>query len=292
MPFSQWPQSAVFFEIFLWVVVVTCILFVWKGNIPFRVLGILGICGIIWGGIIEPFLLVVRINVIEERSLSGLRLGIISDIHVGPYVSMKKVKKIIDKLNKTRVDMVLIPGDFLHGKASDYADLLEPLSGLNMPFYVTLGNHDHRCDSGNAEPNILRQKLKYFGGMELNNSSLQIKKGIWLAGVDDNYLGFDNLDSAFSGIPEDAFVILLAHSPDIIRKKESQRASLIISGHTHGGQIRMPWGSIPIVIPAKEKKYDRGYFSEKKLLVTSGVGEVGTRIRFLNPPELRVVTFK
>lgn len=246
---------------------------------------------IIWGSFIETSRLVVQEDIISSVSLEGLSIGVVSDFHVGFFTSYERVEKVVTRLNELEPDMVLIPGDFLYGLAEDFVDDLESLSRLNMPVFAILGNHDHCFKMRDPGVDLLRKKLKLFGVRELRNEAVRFSDNVWIVGVDDNYLGFDDLGMAFSGVPDDVATILIAHTPDIVQKKIALRANFIVAGHTHGGQIRMPWGSIPFVIPVKNTAQDQGLFLHKKLLVSSGVGESGTRVRFLNPPEIRLVHF-
>ncbi len=278
-------------ELLLLSVSVFFLFLVYKGNTEFRVVGTIGLLCILWGSFIEPLLLVIRKNVFQEDSLQGLRIAVISDLHIGIFCSKKNLARIVRKLNTLDVDAVLIPGDFLYGKAIDFAGELEPLSHIKAPVFVTLGNHDHIFKGKDSGISFLRKKLVSFDVRELKNEAIKFKENIWFVGVDDNDSGFDDLLIAFQNVPENAATILLAHSPDILQEKLSARANFIITGHTHGGQIRMPWGSIPFVIPINDSTYDRGLFSEKKLLVTSGIGMVGIHARFLNPPEIRIISF-
>lgn len=285
-------RSAIYFEALLYAFIIFCAALVWRGETVLQIIGGIGLAGISWAALIEPHLLITRKDTVKNKELNGLRMGLVSDIHVGVYRSRRSVERIVKKINKLEPDALLIPGDFLYGRAKDFAKELAPLAKLNIPFYFTLGNHDHVCDSGKAGAELLRKTLISFGGVDLNNRSERFNEKLWIAGVDDNYLGRDDLGSALLSIPKNKEIILLAHSPDIVDDSRTQQVSLIVSGHTHGGQIRMPWGIVPQVVPVKNKKYDRGYFPEKKLIVTSGAGETGTRCRFLNPPEIRIISFK
>lgn len=291
MIFSGWPTIAIVTDILLLLLGIGSLFFLWNCTANIRYIGgIIFLC-LVWGCFIEPSRLVVREHIISEASLQGLRVGIISDLHVGFFTSHTRIEKVVCRLNSLELDVILIPGDFLYGKAEDFGGELESLSDLEVPVFATLGNHDHRFKMEDPGSDLLRERLKAFGVIELENSARPFQKNIWIVGVDDDYLGFDDLERAFQNVPENAATLLLAHTPDIIRKQLSRRANFTVTGHTHGGQIRAPWGSIPFVIPVNDPSYDQGVFELEKLLVSSGVGESGTRARFLNPPEIQVLEF-
>lgn len=291
MIFSGWPTIAIVTDILLLFLGIGSLFFLWKCSSRIRYIGGVVFLCLIWGCFIEPSRLVVREHVISEVSLQGLRVGVISDLHVGFFTSHSRIEKVVRRLNSLELDVVLIPGDFLYGTAHDFGNELQALSHLEVPVFATLGNHDHRFKGQDPGAKLLRKQLQEFGVIELENTAMSFQENIWIVGVDDDYLGFDDLKHAFHEVPENAATLLLAHTPDIIQKLPSRRANFIVTGHTHGGQIRAPWGSIPFVIPVNDPSYDQGVFESEKLLVSSGVGESGTRARFLNPPEIQVLEF-
>ena len=300
------PYSFFFFETIWWIVILSCIGFlfwIWKWGswstemrIIISIIIAFLLIVIFYGSFIEPQKLIVQEIKIESELKESLKIGLVSDIHTGPYKKKEFIQKIVKKLNAQNLDIILIPGDFLYGD-SRFIDQLEPLKDLKAPTYFVLGNHDHQWN-GALHPNetkLLAHTLKEWGLMELRNESIKFLKNIWIVGVNDPYLGFDEFTKAFQDVPKDASILFLAHSPDIIKSlsKSNWKPVLTVTGHTHGGQIRFPFiGAIPITVPIKNKKYIKGWFENERMYVTSGSGEVGTRARLLNPPEIVIITIK
>jgi len=256
---------------------------------------------ILYGAFIAPQRLVTRHITLPENDLPELKLVVLSDIHAGPYKGKRWVRKIVNKVNAIpEVDAVIILGDFLYGGPEKYLPELDPLGDLQYPTYFIRGNHDHctRRFNDSERGKKVSSKLTELGLQELRNGNLFLKeKGIWLAGIDDNFSGYYDLSSAMKGIPERAKTILMAHSPDIVADfRQNELPDLILSGHTHGGQLRLPFfGTSSLVIPTRHKYHVRHLYHlcpKKYLFITSGVGEVGTRARFWCPPEIVVLETK
>ena len=250
-------------------------------------LGIFWGC-LVWARFFEPKIIRVRTQKISV-SLPKFRLAVISDLHVGPLKKRKFVARLVEKLYRSGADAVLIPGDFVWGDAVKFSPELVPFQNLKIPAFATLGNHDHFAEK-KSDPDqsaIVENFLKKFGVRVLRNSAEKLGK-IWIAGTDDNYSHFHDLLETFKKIPVGAPVILLAHSPSIA---DEISPALTVSGHTHGGQIRVPiLGAIPFVIPTKNgKKLEKGWYAARRIFVSGGVGEVGLGMRFLNFPEITIL---
>ncbi len=294
---GSWPTSYFVFEFITWALLIGLpVLVVWKWkkwNKCFLLLLVIGWLTVGYGSYIEPRKLVVREFDISIESLPELRVGLIADIHVGPYKGQEWMEKVVKEINTLELDVLLIPGDFMFGGAEKYATELSPLQNLSVEKkFATLGNHDHDI----AEPrntiqsSKVSEALRNLGIVELKNSRFfWEEQGIWIAGVDDNDLGYSDINGAIGGIEKEP-LILLAHSPDIVDELETL-PSLIVSGHTHCGQIRFPgMGAVPFTIPTDNgKELERYFYEDKNLFITCGLGEVGPRARLLNPPEIVVL---
>lgn len=258
-----------------------------------------------WGLLIEPYRIVVRDFEIRDIGLPPMKIAVVADLHLRVGKGKNFVKKIVATVNAQNPDIVLIPGDFLTSKADTYAPKLAGLKDIKSPVYYVLGNHDYEINSNMLpdRPAIIRQVLQQSELVELANDALPWSgKNIFIAGVEDNYLGFDDLDAVVTKVKNKPY-ILLAHSPDIIdrfddssfeSRKGHPKPNLIISGHTHCGQIRLPFiGAMPGIIPTEHgKKYDKHWYPEQNLFVTCGVGESGPAVRFMNPPEVVILEIK
>lgn len=247
-----------------------------------------------------PKNLVIHTEKITSKNLPTMKIAVVADLHVGPYRRDDWVKKVVEKINAIPdLEAVLIPGDFIYG-GTIFTRYLKPLSQLEVPIiFATLGNHDHSDGIDNAAISAAVSKaLQDYQVPELKNATaFWSEKNIWIVGVDDNDLGYDDLPKALSDIPKhlkDFPKILLAHSPDMVDHIRSEdHIDLVVSGHTHCGQVRLPWlGAVPFLIPTKNgKNLERHFYDlpHTDLFITCGVGEVGTRMRFLNPPEIAIL---
>ncbi len=270
---------------------------------------VIGWCFSLYGSYVEPKKLVIKEFDLYIEDFPKSKIGLVADFHMGPYKQKEWMVKVVDAINSIQgLEGVLVPGDLVDGAATKYAKHLRPLEDLLVPVFLTLGNHDHAIDSksNKTQSGAIRKALSKYSIPELENENiLWQKKGITVIGVDDNDLGYHDIDRAFEGIDNKSPRILVAHSPDIIDELQTSKnpklknpkkqyfANLIVSGHTHCGQIRLPgYGALPMVIPThNDKKYERYYYKvdDTHLFITCGTGEVGPRARLFNPPEIIVL---
>ena len=186
--------------------------------------------------------------------------------------------------------MLLIAGDFtFYPQKSDLPKLFSPLKNLTMPVYAVLGNHDTERP---GEP--LRKEMKEVliqNNVRLLENEILRLKDITLIGMGDRWAGEQGEDdiSLLSQVTPEENVLVLVHNPDSITDFPNSNADLTVSGHTHGGQIRIPL-LYKKEIPTRGD-FDKGLTIEKNttLFITSGVGEVGLPMRFLNFPEVVVL---
>lgn len=269
----------------------------------------IGTALIVHGSFIEPHLLKLNKKSVHVSGLPSLTIAVVGDMHVGPYRGRKHIERIVAYIHASKPDIVLIPGDFIYDHHASLDDL-DPLAQLTAPLggYAVMGNHDsghHLHDSffGNREPfrlpdqtDRITNKLRELGVIVLRNTSKILTyegKTFAIAGADDVWMESHDMEAAFKGIPNDVPVILLTHNPDIILQKGHERASLIVCGHTHGGQVRLPLVGAIHSIPAKVgKKYQQGIFAlsdTTMLAVTHGAGETQARARLFCRPEILLI---
>ena len=233
-------------------------------------------------------------------SFAGLRIVQISDLHLDEFTEPFFLERVIRHVNQLAADVVLITGDFVTLGDSTFFDAThsihrcaEMVSTITCPLrYAILGNHD----VGVGAAQVVRA-LHDNGIPVLVNQFLPIERGsdrIWLCGVDDPATSRPDLDLAIPSHP-DGPVILMAHEPDYAKNVMGHpRAGLIdlmLSGHSHGGQVRLPFGG-PLILPPFGRIYPEGYYrlNQMQLYVNRGIGTVGVPFRLNCPAEITVIT--
>jgi uncharacterized protein len=217
--------------------------------------------------------------------LAPLKVLLISDVHCGIFLKPETLAKIISSLIGLNPDLVAIAGDIVTGHASElneFLDALAPLSRAPLGAWYCYGNHDYF----GGDPEDIRKNLKSIGITTLKNDSALLTHGngsFVLGGIDDRILGAPDWKKMLSrhGAPH----LLLAHNPDFFYEAEVRQIPLTLSGHTHGGQIRLPYRA-PIL---RQSRYclDEGSFTFRSslLVVSRGLGSVGLPWRWGADPE-------
>ena len=248
--------------------------------------------------ILEPTFFIPRL----PPAFDGFRIVQFSDIHLEDYTEDFFLQQVIDRVNALNPDLLLITGDFVSrgplaveysfAAASRCAELFR---GLACPQrFGILGNHD-----ANVGARVVRDHMENNGLPILVNQFVRIEREgqhIILSGLDDAANGCPNLSLAVPEKP-DAPVILMVHEPDYILNIAAHRRAplidLVLSGHTHGGQIRIP-GFRPLALPPFGKLFPEGRFQigRLQLYVNRGIGTVGVPFRLNCPPEITVATLR
>jgi predicted MPP superfamily phosphohydrolase len=223
--------------------------------------------------------------------LDGTRVLLLSDIHAGPFLSPAVLRRTFLRLLETRPDMVVLAGDLTTSRLGDYLRFRDAFRLLRAPLgvYAVLGNHDHYS----RVPERLRSEVEADGIRVLHNSWTSIGSAgatLTLAGVDDLLLGEPDLDRALAGAPRP--VILLSHNPDLLFSAQRRGVSLMLSGHTHAGQIRVP--GLPVIVRQSRYRLDEGRYraGATELVVSRGLGAVGLPLRVACSPEAVLVTIR
>lgn len=256
--------------------------------------------GTLYPTIIEPLWFDVENVVVKlprlPRSFSGFRLAQISDIHAGEQWMPGHLDTVIEKLIAAKPDIIAITGDFVYSSPAMTDEILSltevALTKLSshFPVYAVMGNHDYwwgveRIRSALSRANII----------ELNNRSHTLSRDdafLHICGVDDIYERKDDLDTVLSQLPEDGCAILLAHEPDFADTSAATgRFDLQISGHSHGGQVVIPFVG-PIVLPRHARKYPTGMYQVGDMIqyTNRGLGMVFPYVRFMCRPEVTLFT--
>ena len=229
----------------------------------------------------------------------GYRIVQISDIHLADGgaegMSARRLHRFLGSVNRLNPDLVAITGDFFTHTPSSYAeDLTRELAQLQASDRVVavLGNHDHWTN-----PQTVRNALARAGVMELSNDIYSLNRNgamLTIAGVDDVYQGVADLGKVLALLPPTGANILLAHEPDFADiSSQTGRFDLQLSGHSHGGQIRLPFAP-PLKLPNLAVKYPQGLYRVGDMLeyTNVGIGTVGLPARFFCRPEITVFTLK
>jgi predicted MPP superfamily phosphohydrolase len=230
-------------------------------------------------------------------ALDGLRVGVLTDIHAGmPHAGLDAVERAADTLAAEWPDLVCLLGDFIDRRAVfarpvdtvAVIERLRPLASAPRGVVAVLGNHDWY-----AGARQIADALADLGVTVLEDSALPVGDGLWVAGVGDYRVRGARIDRALMPVPEDAPVLLLSHDPDAF-PAVPERVSLTLAGHTHGGQVAIPWVRRPFVPSRYGERYVRGNIVEggRHLHVSSGIGTSGLPLRFLRPPELVSLTLR
>ncbi|MFZ0662680.1 MAG: metallophosphoesterase [Acidobacteriaceae bacterium] len=230
----------------------------------------------------------------------SFRILQVSDFHYAEYSEPYFLRDIVTQVNRLKADAVFFNGDYVtdgvlfsHARTKQFAyRCTEILSQVQCPLrYAVLGNHD----SSFAEPAVL-DALAIHGFTVLNNRYVPLERDgqrLWIAGTGDACYDKMNLDKAVppASRKDSEPVVLMVHEPDVLPQVARHNVDLMLSGHTHGGQVRFPFLP-PIHLPTLGKKYVEGLFrmGPTQLYVNRGVGTVGVPFRFNCPPEIAVLT--
>lgn len=226
-------------------------------------------------------------------AFDNYRIVLISDIHMGTWITPQRLSEAVKAINWLNADLIAITGDFVtdldHSTPSNLSLNLSILKAKDGVFAV-LGNHDYWSNS-----KTVRQILEISGVKELPNEAHTLRRGdatLHIVGVDDYWENKARLQDVIDRLPEQGAAILLAHEPDFaVISSKSGRFDLQLSGHTHGGQVKLPKIG-PIVLPIYGRKYPAGLYQiEDMLLYTNrGLGTGRPQIRFNCRPEITMLT--
>jgi hypothetical protein len=232
------------------------------------------------------------------RELDGLRILHLSDLHVHPGSDLAwQTPELVAGVPH---DLVCYTGDFIDVDR-DLPDLARLLARMpSGAAYAVLGNHDHipfgRAHlKGGNDTAALRAILAGVGIRVLTNEARPLFDGaLYLAGVDDPATDRDDLDRAFAAVPASACTVLLAHSPDVVLRLGERRPDLILAGHTHGGQVRLPIVGMLVTMSQLPRHLVTGLvrYQDIPLFISRGIGYSGMPIRIGSPAEVALLTLR
>lgn len=221
-------------------------------------------------------------------ALEGFTILLMTDFHLYPLTQPDLIVRSVEIANSLKADLVVLTGDYVW-RYLDAIDELAPILAMldaRHGVFSTLGNHDYWLDAG-----VIKDTMEKSGLPVLVNQGVPIQQGegtLYLAGLDDGWSGNPDLDATLDGAPADAPVVLLCHEPDLADEFSLDgRVSLQLSGHTHGGQIRVP-GVGALILPYLGRKYDLGLYKVNDMLLYTnrGIGVISEPVRYNCPPEI------
>ena len=224
--------------------------------------------------------------------LDGLRIVHLSDFHYGPLVNPKHLERAVKAANDLRPDVIALTGDYISQDRIYAAPCAEVVGKLRARHgvYAVLGNHDHWTDA-----TLIADLFRAEGIRVLVNEGLRMDlrgETFWLAGVDDTMVGLEDLSLALAGSSEDEFKLLLAHNPIILRRAARAAVDLVLSGHTHGGQVNWRSEKSRSGRPRRRMLRGLGRRGNTQIYVTRGLGTVVLPIRYGCPPEVSVLELR
>jgi len=228
------------------------------------------------------------------QAFEGFRITQLTDIHHSRILGIGEVRRVVSLAQQTKPDMFVLTGDY----STSYRRYIEPcaeaLAALSAPegVWAVLGNHDHYTD-----PELTTRALQRQHIAVLNNANTTLQRGsdaIQLSGIDDWTWNGTDWVKAFSGLKTNTVTILLSHQPTVLDFEQAKNVSLILSGHTHGGQLNFPLLGAPASLFTKDLRYARGLFrrGDTQLYVSSGTGVIGLPLRLGVRPEIAVLRLR
>src|SRR5919205_1175047 len=244
----------------------------------------------------EPYNLVVEQHAIRlrrlPRALDRLRIVQLSDIHHSPFTGRAQIERAIETANSLAPDIVALTGDYVSHEREYAAPCAELLGRLRARcgVYAVLGNHDHWTDAP-----LITDLFRAEGIKVLINEGMRFEyrgASFWLAGVDDTMVGLEDLPLALAGSRADEMKLLLAHNPVVLRRAARAGVDLVLSGHTHGGQIAWRSERSRSGRPRRRMLRGLGRRGETQIYVTRGLRTVIVPRRYGCLPEVSLLTLR
>lgn len=250
---------------------------------------------------IEPTLLdIVNLSISHKKipkTFHGFKIVQFSDTHLSDFFTIERLETIVTKINQLSPDLLLFTGDLMDepNQYTEINKIVPVLEKLNAPFgkFAVYGNHDH----GGYGTDIYRNVITMSGFTLLQNEVATIPmidgSKIGIAGLDDLMLGKPQYEGTLGNLNEILFNILLVHEPDAALETKNYHIDLQLSGHSHGGQIQVPFYG-PLITPPFANEYPEGMYEvgKMKLYVNRGLGTTRLPFRFLSTPEITVFTLQ
>jgi len=256
----------------------------------------LGVCA--YGILVRRRWFVVRkLDVLVEGldpTFDGFRIAHLSDLHIGTHTPKSWGARWTRAANRHGADIAVVTGDLVASGTEYHEDIAEVVGGLRARdgVFVSMGNHDY---FGDGEP--LVSMLDRRGAKVLRNAGVTLERGgksLYLAGVDDTWTRRDDIEKALRDCPAEATVVLLAHDPKSFQEAKKKEVALTLSGHTHGGQIAVPFLSRWLSLSHFTHPFHQGLYREGRsaLYVHPGLGTTGPPMRLGVAPAVVILTLR
>lgn len=234
----------------------------------------------------------VQINLKRlPKKLENFRIVHLSDIHHSPFTNLEHIKRTVRVTNELKPDMVVLTGDYVSHEPEFIEPMAQVMGKLKSEFgtFACLGNHDHWTDAERVTNALGNENIKV-----LINEGLRFEargSTFWLCGVDDYMVGKTDLKSALHGSFPDEMKLLLAHNPILVRRAARAGIDLVLSGHTHGGQVKLR-DEDKRILPSRKLKNGLHRRKDTQIYITRGIGTVVLPVRFGCPPEITLIELK
>lgn len=225
------------------------------------------------------------------KKLDGFRIIHLSDTHHSPFTSLDHIKRAVKIANRLKPDMFVLTGDYVTHEREYIAPVAAVLGKLKAKFgvHACLGNHDHWTDAG-----LVTHLFRGEGINVLVNQGFRFETrggSFWIAGVDDHMVGKTDVPAALKGSFPDEMKLLLAHNPIIFREAARHGVDLTLSGHTHGGQIKLR-DDEKRILPRRRSKAGLHKRRNSQIYITRGIGTVVVPMRYQCPPEISLLELR
>jgi predicted MPP superfamily phosphohydrolase len=281
---------------------------------------------VLWAVAIEPYRLTETRHEVALPGLppawEGKTVALLADFQVGMVLhNLDTIRRAVKRVVDLRPAAVLIAGDFIHqppenleGNLERVIGLLKPLLDARLPVYGVLGNHDYGVgvsqEEGEGYAARVEEALEAAGIPILQNEAVRLElpghsgNALYLVGIGEHEFGHDDPERALAGLPEDAARLVMMHNPKTFKEVPARAAPLAVAGHTHGGQVRLPFlGDRYWLVPRgssetnlsgwvdRQGEGDYGH-SGNRLYITRGIGFSVVPMRLFSPPELTLFTLR
>jgi uncharacterized protein len=242
-----------------------------------------------WVQVTRPTLPLSRL----PKAFDGMTVAFLADIHHGPFTPLDYVTSVVRTTLALQPDLIVLGGDYSHKHSKYIQPCFDVLAALKAPLGVfgVLGNHDYWHGVTETKAGFKSAKIE-----ELTNRGVWLERAgarFRLAGVDDLWMGRVDEKAALGNATREDACLLVSHNPDLAEKLRDRRVGLMLSGHTHGGQVVFPGGA-PFVPSAYGQKYRHGVVQapETTVYVSRGLGTSIAPVRVASRPELTLITLQ